>query len=71
MATEAELVARISKLEAQRASGIARVAYDGRQVEYRSVAEIDKALAADKADLAALRPTPRTRHVDVYTTKGW
>jgi len=41
MATIAELRARRETLSASRSSGVARVSYDGRSVEYRSLAEID------------------------------
>ena len=46
MATAAELRARREALLAQRSSGVARVSYDGKTVEYRSLAE--KAVHPDK-----------------------
>jgi hypothetical protein len=46
MPTVIELNSRREALTAQRASGVARVSYDGRTVEYRSMAEIDRAIAA-------------------------
>ena len=46
MATAAELRARRDALTAQRSSGVARVSYDGKTVDYRSVAEIDRAIEA-------------------------
>jgi len=46
MTAVTELRARRDALSAQRASGVARVSYDGKTVEYRSVAEIDRAIEA-------------------------
>jgi hypothetical protein len=46
MASIAELKARRQALSASRASGVARVSYDGRSVDYRSLAEIDRAIEA-------------------------
>ena len=44
MPTPTDLRARRDALLAQRSSGIARVSYDGKTVEYRSLADIDRAL---------------------------
>jgi hypothetical protein len=41
MATVAELRTRREALVAARSSGVARVSYDGKSVEYRSLAETD------------------------------
>ena len=46
MATIADLRARREALSTQRSSGVARVSYDGKTVDYRSVAEIDRAIEA-------------------------
>ena len=46
MATITELKARREALSASRATGAARVSYDGRSVEYRSLAETDRAIEA-------------------------
>jgi phage shock protein A len=46
MATIADLRARREALSTQRASGVARVSYDGKTVDYRSLAEIDRAIEA-------------------------
>ena len=45
--------ARRDALAAQRSSGVARVSYDGKTVEYRSVAEIDRAIEALDREIAA------------------
>lgn len=66
MATQAEIETRIAALEKARASGIARVIYDGRTVEYRSVSEIERALSAERAALAAATKTTMVRHVRCY-----
>ena len=51
MSTPEELRVRREALSASRASGIARVSYDGKTVDYRSVAEIDRKVAEASAIL--------------------
>ena len=70
MATTAELRARREALSAQRSSGVARVSYDGKTVDYRSVAEIDRALEALERDIAAAEGRRIVRQVRVTTAKG-
>jgi hypothetical protein len=70
MPTPSELRARRDALTAQRSSGIARVSYDGKSVEYRSVAEIDRAVEALDREIAAAEGRRIVRHVRVTTTKG-
>lgn len=70
MVTVTELSSRREALAAQRASGVARVSYDGRSVEYRSLAEIDAALQALDREIAAAEGRPFLRQVRVFTTKG-
>jgi hypothetical protein len=70
MPTIAELRARREALAAQRASGVARVSYDGKTVEYRSLAEIDRAIEALERDIAAAEGRKIIRQVRVITTKG-
>ena len=50
--------------------GVARVSYDGKTVEYRSVAEIDRAIEALDREIAAAEGRRIVRHVRVTTTKG-
>jgi len=70
MATVAELKNRREALSASRASGVARVSYDGRTVDYRSLAEIDRAIEALDREIAAAEGRPIVRQVRVTTTKG-
>jgi hypothetical protein len=70
MPTIAELRARREALAAQRASGVARVSYDGKTVEYRSLAEIDRAIEALDRDIATAEGRKIIRQVRVITTKG-
>ena len=70
MPTIAELRVRREALAAQRASGVARVSYDGKTVEYRSLAEIDRAIEALDRDIAAAEGRKIIRQVRVITTKG-
>jgi hypothetical protein len=70
MTAVTELRARRDALSAQRSSGVARVSYDGKTVEYRSVAEIDRAIEALDREIAAAEGRRIVRHVRVTTTKG-
>ncbi len=70
MPTPAELRARREALLASRASGVARVSYDGKTVEYRSLAEIDRAIEALDREIAAAEGRPIVRQLRVVTTKG-
>ena len=65
-----ELRARREALTAQRSSGVARVSYDGKTVEYRSVAEIDRAIEALDREIAVAEGRRLVRHVRITTTKG-
>jgi len=70
MATITELKLRRDALSAQRSSGVARVSYDGKTVDYRSVAEIDRAIEALDRDIAAAEGRRIVRQVRVTTAKG-
>tara|TARA_R110002012_G_scaffold285235_5_gene476301 strand:- start:8019 stop:8234 length:216 start_codon:yes stop_codon:yes gene_type:complete len=70
MSTIAELRARREALVVQRSSGVARVGYDGKTVDYRSVAEIDRAIEALDREIAAAEGRRIVRQVRVTTTKG-
>jgi hypothetical protein len=70
MATIVELKSRREALAAQRSSGVARVSYDGKTVEYRSLAEIDRAIEALDRDIAAAEGRRIVRQVRITTDKG-
>jgi hypothetical protein len=70
MPSIAELRARRETLSASRDSGVARVSYDGRSVEYRSLAEIDRAIEAIDREIAAAEGRSIVRQVRVIATKG-
>jgi hypothetical protein len=70
MATIAELRARRETLSGSRASGIARVSYDGRSVDYRSLAEIDRAIEALDREIAAAEGRSIGRQVRIIASKG-
>ena len=65
-----ELSARRETRLASRASGVARVSYDGKTVEYRSLAEIDRAIEALDREIAAAEGRRVLRQLRVTTTKG-
>lgn len=70
MATITELRARRDALAAQRSSGVARVSYDGKSVDYRSLAEIDRAIDVLDREIAAAEGRRIIRQVRVIATKG-
>ena len=70
MATIIELRSRREALAASRASGVARVSYDGKSVEYRSMAEIDRAIEALDREIAAAEGRPVLRQLRITTNKG-
>ncbi len=70
MPTSTELRARRETLAVQRSSGVARVSYDGKTVDYRSVAEIDRAIEALDRELAAAVRLLMVLHIRVMATKG-
>lgn len=70
MSTLTDLRARREMLTVQRSSGVARVSYDGKTVDYRSVAEIDRAIEALDREIAAAEGRRIVRQVRVTTAKG-
>ena len=70
MADLATLKLRREALMSQRSSGVARVSYDGKTVDYRSVAEIDRAIEALDREIAAAEGRRIVRQVRVATAKG-
>ena len=51
------------------ASGVLRLAYDGKTIEYRSMAELKSALNEVETALARDNGMPQTRRVKVYAEK--
>lgn len=70
MADLTTLKLRRETLSSQRASGVARVSYDGKTVDYRSLAEIDRAIEALDREIAAAEGRRIVRQVRVMTAKG-
>ena len=70
MADLATLKLRRETLTSQRASGVARVSYDGKTVDYRSLAEIDRAIEALDREIAMAEGRRIVRQVRVTTAKG-
>lgn len=70
MADLATLKLRREALMSQRSSGVARVSYDGKTVDYRSIAEIDRAIEALDREIAAAEGRRIVRQVRITTAKG-
>ena len=71
MPTLIELQNRLEALKAQRASGIARVTYDGKTVRYRGDAEIAAAIRDLQAQIDRLRGKIPVRQLRFKTSKGY
>jgi hypothetical protein len=70
MASLVDLKARREALSTSRASGISRVSYDGKTVDYRSLAEIGRAIEALDREIAVAEGRSIVRQVRVISTKG-
>lgn len=70
MTSLTDLRARRETLLAQRASGVAKVSYDGKTIDYRSVAEIDRALEGLDREIATAEGRRMVRQVRVMASKG-
>ncbi len=70
MPTLADLRVRRENLSSQRASGVARVSYDGKTIDYRSLAEIDRAIEALDREIVMAEGRRIVRQVRVTTAKG-
>ena len=70
MADLVTLKLRREALTSQRTSGVARVSYDGKTVDYRSLAEIDRAIEVLDRDIALVEGRRIVRQVRVTTAKG-
>ena len=70
MATIAELKTRREALATLRSTGVARVSHDGKSVEYRSLAEIERAIEQLDREIAAAEGRRTTRQFRVTTRKG-
>jgi len=70
MPTITDLRIRREALSAQRSSGVARVSYDGKTVDYRSVAEIDRAIDALDREIVLAEGRRIVRQVRITTSKG-
>ena len=62
--------ALLTALQEARFAGLRSVSYDGKTVDYRSVAEIDQAIEALDREIAAAEGRRIVRQVRVTTTKG-
>jgi len=65
LATAEQIAAQIAALEGLRANGYARVSYEGHTVEYRSLVEIDRAIATLRTSLASATGKPTIRQIYV------
>jgi len=71
VATLSELQAQKAALEAARGSGELRIRNLDREVTYRSIEEIDKAIATIDDAIAKVDGKPRTYRTRFLTRSGW
>ncbi|WP_291048372.1 hypothetical protein [Hyphomonas sp.] len=71
MASVAELEARLETLKAARASGVRKVEYDGNSVEYRSDAELRRAIQDLTEELRTAQGGQSRKSLTVRMKKGW
>jgi hypothetical protein len=71
LATIEEITVQLDALRAQRASGVARVSYDGKTVEYRGDNEIVAAIRALESERKQLSGERQIRQIRVTTSKGY
>ncbi|HWQ55158.1 MAG TPA: hypothetical protein VN442_15835 [Bryobacteraceae bacterium] len=67
MYTEQQLQA----LRAALATGVRRVRFGDREIEYRTIDELKSAIAAAEADIAKASGTPQVRQIRISTQKGF
>lgn len=70
MATLYELNKQLSTLKEQRSSGVAKVSYSGRTVEYRSLVEIDKAIFKIQEEINSVGGKKKPRQLKTHAFKG-
>lgn len=69
MATKAELQAQLDRLRAIRAKGVRSYEINGRRIEYRNDADLEKAIADLEARIAAADGR-RVKMVRISSSKG-
>lgn len=62
--------AQLDALTAALASGELRVSYEGHSVEYRSIADLERAIQIVRDGLLSDAGTPRSRMLRAYSNKG-
>ncbi|MBY6055390.1 phage head-tail joining protein [Leisingera daeponensis] len=70
MATLEQLQARLDALEEVKASGTLKVRYEGKEIEYRSMADLQTAIRDLKADIAAASGRRKANVGLVHFTRG-
>ena len=71
MASVAELEARLEALKKARASGVRKIEYDGNSTEYRSDAELRRAIQDLTEELRTAQNGKGRQTVTVRMKKGW
>ena len=70
MATLQELEADLANLKKIKSEGALKVQDGDKRVEYRSLAEVDRAITDIEGEFAGLNGTRRTRQIRIYPNRG-
>jgi hypothetical protein len=62
---------QLDALRGALANGVRRVRFSDREIEYRTIDELNAAIAAAEADIAKASGTPIARHIRISTGKGF
>lgn len=66
----ATLEEQLAALKGARGAAELRVTYDGKSVEYRSIAELDLAISRVQNEIAASSSAPPARTIRTYAGRG-
>lgn len=70
MATVNEIQAQLEALKKQRSSGVAKISYAGKSIEYRTLVDIDKAIFRLEEEIKLANGARKSRQLKTYASKG-
>ena len=70
MATVNEIQAQLEALKKQRSSGVAKISYAGKSIEYRTIVDIDKAIFRLEEEIKLANGARKSHQLKTYASKG-
>lgn len=70
MATLSDIESQLEALKKQRSSGVAKISYAGKSIEYRNLADIDKAIFKLEDEIKQAAGLKKSRTLKTYASKG-